>query len=261
MNTLYERIYEEHQRLQYQIESLQTQLHDYPDGKLICCQNGNHCKWYQSDGHTKTYIPKSDRNLAEQLAAKKYLSSLQEDLSHEKNALELYLKHHYPMYEKAKRLLTESSGFQELLSPFFKPRSQELSDWMNAPYERNLNHPEHLTHKTTSGHYVRSKSESLITLLLYTSRIPFRYECALHLGEATFYPDFTIRHPYTGALYYWEHFGRMDDPNYIKNVYSKLQIYTLHNIIPTIQLITTYETKNNPLTAEVIEKTIAHYFL
>ena len=35
--------------------------------------------------------------------------------------------------------------------------------------------------------------------------IPFRYECALTLGNTTVYPDFTIMHPNTGELIYREH--------------------------------------------------------
>ena len=98
-------------------------------------------------------------------------------------------------------------------------------------------------------------------MLLYINKIPFRYECALHLGETTLFPDFTIRHPKTGNVYYWEHFGLMDNPAYSQNAYSKLQLYTSHGIIPSIQLITTYETKDNPLSTDIVEKIIAYYFL
>jgi len=101
----------------------------------------------------------------------------------------------------------------------------------------------------------------MIATFLYTNGIPFRYECALELNTSIIYPDFTIRHPHTGKIYYWEHFGRMDDPIYYKNTYSKLLLYTSNNIIPSIQLITTYETQTNPLTIDTIEKTINEYFL
>ena len=98
-------------------------------------------------------------------------------------------------------------------------------------------------------------------MVLYKNKIPFRYECGLKLGDFTYYPDFTIRHPQTGETYYWEHFGKMDDESYSKNVFSKLQHYTSHGIVPTIQLITTYETKNNPFTINNAEKIVTDYFL
>ncbi len=107
---------------------------------------------------------------------------------------------------------------------------------------------------------VRSKSEALIHMYLFKNRIPFRYECELHLGNQIVYPDFTIRHPKTGKLYYWEHFGLMDDRNYAKKTCKKLYDYSTHGIIPMIQLITTYETKENPLTVETVEEVLAHYF-
>ena len=126
---------------------------------------------------------------------------------------------------------------------------------------KNNAHPEHLNHETISGSFVRSKSEEMIHMVLYKNKITFRYECGLKLGDFTYYPDFTIRHPKTGETYYWEHFGKMDDADYSKNVFSKLQHYTSHGIVPTIQLITTYETKNNPFTINNAEKIVNDYFL
>ena len=260
-NTLYQRIQKEQKRLQQEINSLQKALEVFPKGKLVIGHQGNSCKWYQSDGSTKKYIPKANKPLAEQLAIKKYLSCELEDLFHEKKALDFYLRHHRTDSEKAELLLDENSEYAKLLSPYFKPLSQELDEWMNAPYEQNPKHPEHLVHKTSSGHFVRSKSEAMINMFLHTNHIPFRYECALYLDNVPFYPDFTIRHPQTGALFYWEHFGMMDDPSYCKSAASKLQTYIAHGMIPSIQLITTYETKQNPLTTEMIQKIIEHYFL
>ena len=101
----------------------------------------------------------------------------------------------------------------------------------------------------------------MIDMLLHTNRIPFRYECALQLGEITIYPDFTIRHPRTGNFYYWEHFGMMDHPAYSKKVSSKLDLYISNKIIPSVQLITTYETQDHPLSSDWINKLIEHYFL
>ena len=98
-------------------------------------------------------------------------------------------------------------------------------------------------------------------MVLYTHRIPFRYECMLTLGNSTLYPDFTIRHPKTGEYFYWEHFGMMDDPIYSKSAASKLQLYISFGIIPSIHLITTFETTDQPLSSEKLEKIVADYFI
>lgn len=52
----------------------------------------------------------------------------------------------------------------------------------------------------------------------------------------------------------------MDNPSYCQNASFKLQQYSLNGIIPSVQLITTYETGKHPLNPEIIEKIIEHYF-
>lgn len=258
---IYQRMQKEALRLDQQISYFEKQLLTLPEGKLVCTRNGNRYKWYQSDGHNCHYIPKKNRQLAEQLAAKKYISLSLEDAIAEKRAIGYYTNHHHSDYGKAEQLLTETSEFKNLLAPYFTPLSQELFNWANSDYPHNPKYPEQLIHKSISGNLLRSKSEAMIDMLLYTNKIPFRYECELQLGDIILYPDFTIRHPRTGEFYYWEHFGMMDHPSYFKKVPSKLDLYISHRIIPSIHLITTYETKEHPLSIEVISKLIEHYFL
>lgn len=202
-----------------------------PPGKLICTRNENRYKWFQSDGHSSSYIHKKNRPLAEQLAIKKYLSIREKELQHELKALEFYLRHH-----------SESAGQAEQL--LLDPR-----------------YPEQLIHRTASGIYVRSKSEAIISMFLYINKIPFRYEHALELGDIIVHPDFTIRHPVTGEYFYWEHFGMMDDPDYRENTFSKLERYSYHEIYPSMQLITTFETKESPLASDMVEALVKYYFL
>lgn len=258
---IYQKMLDESSRIQAQIKSLKEQLKKFPEGKLICAANGNGCKWYRSDGHKSVYLPKKERELAKQLAHKKYLSLQLEHLLQEKSAIDFYLRHHNVEAYQEEQLFLNSPKYKSLLEPVFIPLDQELQTWSNASYEKNDKYQENLVHKTYSGNFVRSKSEALIDMVLYKSKIPFRYECLLQLGDTFLYPDFTIRHPRTGQVYYWEHFGMMDNANYCQKAYSKLQLYSLHGIYPTIQLITTYETKDNPLSTEMIRKIIEFYFL
>jgi len=258
---MYEKMKKEHSKIEQQIKVLESQIKYFPDGKLICTKNGKYSKWYRSDGKNKEYIPKGEKRLAKQLALKKYLSFQLENLSHEKRAIEFYLKHHNVNASQSEQELINSPGFKELLFEQYTPFEQTLIEWMNASYEKNPHHTDNLIHKTYTGEFVRSKSESIILSALFKHRIPFRYECILQFGKVHIFPDFTIRHPRTGEFFYWENFGIMDDPVYVKKTYSKLQLYTSNGIIPTIQLITTYETKEHPLTSDVVEKIIEHYFL
>lgn len=257
--TIYEQMCLESKRLDEQINSLHTQIESLPKGKIICTPNGKGYKWYRSDGHKSVYIPKSQRNLAEQLAIKKYLQQIENDCIQEKIAIDFYLRHHSP--STVEDMLINKPGYQELLSPYFKPQSQIIEDWINAPFEQNPKYPEKKIHKTSSGNVVRSKSEALIDMVLYTNKIPFRYECALQLDGFVIYPDFTIMHPKTGKIVYWEHFGRMDDPKYNRNIGDRIQSYINNGIIPGIDLITTYETSECPLTVQDIERVVKEHFL
>lgn len=162
-------------------------------------------------------------------------------------------------FSKSEQLL-DSPLYFPLLKSDFIPKSQIHNEWANANYATKENHPENPIHKSLSTNLVRSKSEAMIDTALFQNKIPFRYECLLQLGNLSFYPDFTILHPITEQIFYWEHFGMMDNTVYAKNAFSKLQVYTSNNIIPTINLITTYETQNAPLNFYQIEEIINYYF-
>ena len=239
-----------------QIREAKGKLKSLPKGKLICCGSS----WYQSDGHKKKYIKKKDKILAEKLAVKKYLEALLEDLKKEKSATDMYLRHS-GNHPKVDELFKCSDTFQTLLSPYFSPLSKELDDWKNSPYPKNLKYPEHLTIKVGPNEFVRSKSEAMIAKTLKQYQIPYRYENQIIFGDMEIYPDFTIRHPKTGQLFLWEHFGMLDSPDYVRTMLNKLQTYSSNNFLPGINLITTYESKDMPLSFEMIEMTIKYYLL
>ena len=250
----------ESQRLDKQIKRLKNIIEKLPAGKLISGGNGKYQQWFRSDGHVRKYISKKQTELIEKLAIKKYLSYQLEDCENEKRAIEFYLRHHREGVGKAEKFLTEKSEYGELIAPYFKTKSEELQEWLQEPFESNQQYNDNLILKTISGNPVRSKSEVIIDTLLYVNKIPYRYECALKLGRRIFYPDFTIKHPKTGKIYYWEHFGMMDEEEYIKKACAKLQAYALNGIIPSMNLIMTFETSENPLGAEEVMEVIEKYF-
>lgn len=260
LNTIYEIMAGEMKRLDQEITKLQKQLDQLPNGMLYITRNHTRYKWYIKDGKQLTYLPKDQKPLAKDLAMRKYISISLEELIHEKQAIQFCLKHHAKYSGNAEKLLL-NPAYHSLLSSYFQIPVPELQHWRDENYEHNCNYPEQLIHRSASGNMVRSKSESFIDSSLYKNNVPYRYECALHLENQTFFPDFTILHPKTKQIYYWEHFGMMDHPDYSKNTYSKLQIYTSNKIIPGINLITTFETKEHPLCIDLVDQIINYYFL
>lgn len=135
-----------------------------------------------------------------------------------------------------------------------------MINWLHEEYTHNPLNPEQLVHDAKSGNKVRSKSEAIIDMVLYINKIPFRYECELNLKDTVIYPDFTILHPLTNKIYYWEHFGMMDITSYYQKAYNKLMLYASNNIYPTINLIVTYETSKNPLSISKVQRIVEEYF-
>lgn len=251
----------ERKRLELEIQRLQSKLQTMPKENLILAKNGTSYKWYCTDGKHKAYVPKSDRSMMEQLAYKKYYMLRLKNLEREQRAIDFYLKHHdEEAYQKEQELLSNSE-FQKLISKQFLPKEQKMIEWMKGPFKKNEFHPEKLVHKTSVGIRVRSKSEQIIAMVLAKYQIPFRYECALEIGGKVYYPDFTILHPLTGEVFYWEHFGRMDDESYCEDMLTKLQNYIANDIVPNINLIVTFENGEHPLCEAMVEMLVKYYFL
>ena len=204
----------EKNRLIKELQQIEKQLSNLPDGKINCVHNGKFVKWFHSDGHTQTYIPKSQREYAQKLALKRFLLEKQKECKKELKALEFYQKHTVGENRKSVQFLSGDSAYQELLQPFYQLATLEADTWSNVSYPKNQNYPEQLKFKSCKNEYVRSKSEALIAMNLYIEKIAYRYECELKLGNVILYPDFTILHPMTGEEIYWEHFGMMDTQEY-----------------------------------------------
>ncbi len=256
-----EKIIKEIEYLDKEIKILESQIKKKPKGKLLVAKNGNNYKWYSSIGSERIYIPKKKEDYACELAEKKYLLALLDDMIHEKSALEMYLRHHHPFPGKAQQMLNENQEFRRLCLKNYNTKDKIVNEWLNEPYKTNPYKRENLIHSGPEGQLYRSKSEEAIARCLYDNNIPFRYECELVLSTGVIYPDFTIMHPKTLKIYYYEHFGMMDNPEYVHNACEKIEKYCFDGFYPTDSLIMSFETKNNPFCYEDAYKTIKNIFL
>lgn len=247
-------------RLEKEIGTLDKMIKKMPEGRLVCTVNGNRYKWYNSKPKHLEYIPKKNRDLAELLAEKKYLSLRKDELVKEKTAIKFYLRHSVKDEYRSKELLVRP-GYKDLLEPRYKELADELKNWMNEEYATNNSHPENLKHNIGNGRRVRSKSEMMIAHELIAHKIPFRYECALELTGGIFYPDFTIKKSRTGEVVYWEHLGLMEKTDYRELALAKIRRFAENGIFPGEHLILTYETSNSPLSYEMINAMIDLYLL
>ena len=109
---------------------------------------------------------------------------------------------------------------------------------------------------------VRSKSEVIIADTLARHGIPYRYEYPLELkNDRTVHPDFLCLNVRTRAEFYWEHFGLMDDPDYLERTLLKLKSFAENHIIPGKNLIFTMESAACPLSTRQVENLINEFLL
>ena len=244
-----------------EMRQLELLLKKMPKEDLRCAKNGKNYKWFCIKEGVTTYLPKSNRKLAEKLALKKYYESRYQELCHQVKALK-YFERQMKNVEGIAEDLLKHEEWGKLLEPMHSIQREDLKNWMEDKYEGGAGYPEQLVHKGSRGKYLRSKSEVIIDMSLYKYGIPFRYEEKLILDNGIcIYPDFTVRHPITGKRMYWEHFGLMDDREYRNCAFRKIKGYCDNGIIPSVDLIATFETADHPLDVERVENIIKEYFL
>ena len=222
---------------------------ELPDGLLQCRKSQNRVVWFIQTRNSKgglqsSYLPKTQRSLAAQLAQKTYCLQRLRDNEQTIDALETCLKR-LPAEGGRSSAMRRDPGFADLLRT--KDLERELAEWANAAYEKNPHHKDHMTVRAANGEMVRSKSEAFILSTLHAAGIPFRYECEFELDGTVVYPDFMIRRPSDGKLILWEHFGLMSQIQYRANAMGKLQKYIENGFYPMDNLITTFERDNSSL--------------
>ena len=198
----------------------------------------------------------------EALARRKFIEKSLRTLEKNIQILKALL-HDYTTYDPTAITQSLSKPYQGIncSTTFGLIETKNPSKWVDEPYEKNPINPGGLTCKSEYGLPVRSKSESIIASQLERNNIPFRYEALLQLEGQIYYPDFTILNPQDNQVIYWEHFGMIDDIEYAKKMDNKLTEYRRRGIQHGKNLITTYETRTNPLSSQIIRRIIKVFLL
>lgn len=152
--------------------------------------------------------------------------------------------------------------YGELLGPdYYLEGDVCIREWKKKKESMNPYRREDLVQETKKGVKVRSKSEGMISDMLYDREILYKYETALKLGGKIVYPDFEILHPRTGELIWWEHLGKADSGPYVQKNLERLEAYGRSGIIQGKNLIVTSETLDRPLTRTTASRKLREYGL
>jgi len=263
-------------RIEYLAEKegmLQKALNDAPEGTLRINSNGNRLRFYHCTKDKEpsvTYIKKENLNLAQRLAQKDYdQRALRAVVTERKNIEEFLSRQPEITLEKTYDMLHPER--QKMVVPAVETEEQFVEAWRSVKYEGNPFYHGTTEYYTAKGERVRSKSEIIIADLLEKEGIPYRYEYPVEVIETDakrgiqaskiLYPDFTVLNVRTRKIFYWEHFGMMDNLEYVQKTLKKILLYKQNDIFIGNDLIVTFEMEQMPLNSQSVLSSIRRYLL
>lgn len=267
--------FEERKKLLIKLkEEKETSLKDSPEGSLKIRMNRGKVRYFHFMGNSsdvkndsrigktgagERYLSLKEKDFISALAQKAYDTKILNCIEQELKAIERYLN-------TCPKVMPEDwykelhSERQKMIVPIAPDWELLRADWLSLQYEGkgfDERIPEIYTDK---GERVRSKSELLIANELYRADVAYRYEYPVYIKVfGTIYPDFMILSKKKQKEICWEHFGRMDDPEYAQKAIQKIAAYEENGYVIGENLVVTFETKQTILTTRKIQTVIERY--
>lgn len=263
-----EKLISDRKKLEAEISRLMEIIQNSPPGYLHIRQRYNWAAEYYhhnpdaDGGYAVKYLPRKDRALAEALVKKEYYKCRIEEMIAEKNAIDEYLKLKLKV-PKSQTFLNKNPDAKNIMQTEHMPADPSFREWMNSPYPRKNDRMENLIYPTVLPDLnVRSKAEADIAARLVHFKIPFHYEEIAIVNNIQIALDFKCISLNTGKFIYWEHQGRWDDDEYVKNnVFRRDPLLYAAGLVPWKNLIITTETLGSPLDIRWVDKIIEHFLL
>ena len=249
-NDIYELIVKRNEELEKIAARKEKALAKAPEGMLrvaMCKKTVQYFKRVNKDDFTGTYIKKKERSLAASLAQKEYDQKIMTAATSEL----YFLKRLIAVYEKNPLDLIASKmhpGKVALIKQIEQPESEYVSEWLAQDVPQVDHFTEGLKFENAKGIKMRSKSEVLIANVLDEFGVPYIYEKPLRLeNDIMLLPDFTLLDVKNRREVYLEHFGMIDDPEYMARTFEKIREYESNGCFLGQGLLITYESSDKPL--------------
>jgi len=172
-----------------------------------------------------------------QLARRKYVDVLITEISNYLNT-PLQDIHKFRFSTHKEIIASLPAAYQSLPDHYFYQTL--LKAWLSQPINTNPRYPENLIYPTKADFLVRSKEEAFISNALTDNGIPHQFEALYKLDGLLIYPDFTIKNPYTGKVFIWEHHDAFHMEKYGESAHKKIVSYTKDGLVLNENLIITY---------------------
>lgn len=246
------------------INALTEYATNYPLGSIEVGHSHGHPQFHHylpTRNPPRKYIKKSEHELASLLAQKEYEQNLLILLNQRKTSLEQLIQTY-----KSTDLLSSYNNIhpqkQPLIHPLFVSDDDYAKNWQAVQYDRKTFSENSSEIYSNKGERVRSKSEKIIADLLYQMDIPYRYEFPfLTITNRLLHPDFLILNKRTRKEYYLEHFGRMEDPEYVSKNINRMNELASSGLILGQNLLFTFESAHRPLNTKTLQLLVETHFL
>lgn len=237
-------------------------LETAPAGKVRISCRENSIQYYQRKDPKDTrgkYLRKSEKELARRLAQKDYDQKIVKELNEDIDKSEEFLA--YVSKYNLSAIFDQLHPLrQQLIDPIIIPTEEYASKWRKIEYQRMDFKEDAAEFYTDAGERVRSKSEIIIANKLFSVGIPYRYEYPIWFASGrTVHTDFYCLNIRTRQEFVWEHFGMMDNAEYVNAAVRKIAEYQQNGYLPGKNMIATFETSEVPINVRNIETMISEY--
>ena len=251
-----------YKRLNNLSDSIEKKLLILPEGKIRIQHRKNSDYYYYVDKESNDNgmtVSAANTPFVRELAQRAYLQKVLRAAKDEQKLIEQFLRRFpNPSVEEVYKTLPEPR--RKLITPVVLSDEEYIEQWLNRPYAPKGFNPGDPYYETLNGERVRSKSEAMIADHLKAKNIPYKYECPLIIGNKTFHPDFTILRVSDRTELYYEHLGKMGDPDYAARNIDKLNKYTLNGYVQGDRLFTTMESAGCPFDIRTLDRLIDSKF-
>ena len=252
--------------LEEALKAKQFAVKKNPSGLVRIVRRGKSLLFYKRSSPSDaqgTYMPRSQEKLARVLIQNDYdqktIPAIEAEIIELKGFLKAYKeKSSDIVYKKL------ASTRQEVVTPLTLDDEQYAAAWLKVEYRHKKFTEDAPQLFTDNNEQVRSKSEVIIANALKAAGVPYRYEFPLELKaedgrHIKLHPDFCCLNLRARQEFYWEHFGMMDNTDYVEQTVGKLSLYAHNGFYIGKNLIITTETSKQPLSTKLVEKIIKEF--
>ncbi|MEI6131645.1 MAG: hypothetical protein WCQ41_02310 [Bacillota bacterium] len=251
------------------IANYKRELSESPEGCISQKERNGKKYYYQNvkvnessefaSPYRQILIPNYDLSLAKKLIRKQFLKESLKALNANLKQINKFDSKYLPCYpiDVLSKMKVNFEGAIEIAFD----KSEAVSKWINEPYEKNPYFSDKLYQSTSKGVRVRSKSEALIGNVLESNNIPYKYEAKFQTLTGKYYPDFTILKPKDGRILIWEHFGMMNNEEYVAKMNRKNSDYFATGLVLWSDYIFSCETETSGIDTQTIQAIINAFIL